>query len=155
MVVVPGPVDVVWQLIEAPQLALEDPAVVEADWVGAQRGVGGRQAFVTRNADGTSTASVVEILEWDPPRLAVLSTIAGTLPGFSGGGSFELADMGDGHTRVVYTSWSTHPAGMTPTLLARVGELVQAGADKVAQQVAAAVARRTGPPASPEPPRAG
>ena len=147
-VVVPGPPELAWQVIEAPQLALEDPDVVEADWVGTQRGVGGKQAFVRRNPDGTTTASVVQILEWDPPRRAVLTTISGTLAGFTTGACFELADLGDGHTRVVHTNWQDYPAGGRPEVLERMRELLQDSTDKLAQQVLTAVTRRTSPPAA-------
>lgn len=139
--------DVVWHVVEAPQSALEDPDVISADWVGQERGVGGTQAFVRRGPDGSTSASVVEILEWMPPRRAVLALITGFLPGFEWGSSFELAELGDGHTRLVHVGWCAHPAGLTATGLAAPQEVLKAGIDGVCQHVAAAVARRVPPDA--------
>ncbi len=118
----------VWSWTLEPGSQLTDPTVVHADWLGPNRGVGGIQVIVRREAGGV-VVDALEITHLTEPWSA--SYRSATVDGLTcpSGGSVQITPTGTG-TRLVQTFWAQPLPGARAAEVAALSTRLQMAADK-------------------------
>src|SRR2546421_5506772 len=107
----------VWELISDPEFNARIPSISRWEVEGRkQRGLGAR--YLMRMAAGSAqVGSLVEIVEWDPPRDLAWTSVTG----IDQRGRWRLREQDDGTTKVTFRLSYQAPGGLLGTISDRVG----------------------------------